>query len=125
MPVRRHRVDQIPTDEPRLLEGARLWNAGAFFEAHEVWESLWHEVAGRERDLLQGLIQLAAAYHHLSRGNEAGARYLYRRGRPRVAAWTPRHAGIAINELLAAVDADFVTGCRGRRRERRPKLLIG
>ena len=107
-----------------MLEGTRLWNAGAFFEAHEVWESLWHEVAGRERDLLQGLIQLAAAYHHLRRGNETGARYLYRRGRSRVAPWAPRHAGIAISELLRHVDADFTLMAQGKRPKGQPPLRI-
>jgi len=67
------RVDRLIRGEPRLLEGTRLFNAGSYFASHEVWEALWHEVGGKEREVLQGLIQLAAAYHHLARGNPAGA----------------------------------------------------
>ena len=101
------RFDHIPPDEPRWREGARRFNTGAFFESHDVWESLWHAVGGPERELLQGLIQLAAAYHHRRRGNTTGAQRLYATGRARVAPWAPRHAGMRLDALLADVDRAF------------------
>lgn len=46
--------------------GARLFDACAFFEAHEVWENEWRaETDERTRRFLQGLIQVAAAFHKL------------------------------------------------------------
>lgn len=48
------------------------WNAGAFFEAHEDWETLWHEAEGARREWLQGLIQFAAGFHHVVRGTSSG-----------------------------------------------------
>jgi hypothetical protein len=45
------------------LHGIDLFNHGYYWEAHEVWEGLWH-AAGREgvvADFLKGLIQLTAA----------------------------------------------------------------
>ncbi len=45
------------------LRGIDLFNHGYYWEAHEVWEGLWH-AAGREgpvADFLKGLIKLAAA----------------------------------------------------------------
>jgi hypothetical protein len=45
------------------LLGLDLFNAGYFWEAHEVWEGLW-KAAGRRgetADFLKGLIQLAVA----------------------------------------------------------------
>ncbi len=122
---RTRRFDRVPPAEPRLLEGARFFNLGRFFESHEVWESLWHEVEGKERQLLQGLIQLAAAYHHLSRNNRAGARYLYARGRARLVPWAPRHAGLAIADFLSQVDEDFAKLKRGEQPTRSPKLRSG
>ena len=39
-----------------------LFNHGYGWEAHEVWESMWHRPATRpQAELLQALIQLAAA----------------------------------------------------------------
>jgi predicted metal-dependent hydrolase len=58
---------------PRLAEGWReseafrrgfdLFNAGYYWEAHEIWELLWNHEGrvGAVADLLRGLIKLAAA----------------------------------------------------------------
>lgn len=51
-----------------IAEGVALFNAQKFWEAHEAWERLWLEADGDEKLFLQGLIQLAAAYHHVQRG---------------------------------------------------------
>jgi len=49
-----------------FARGARLFDIGEFFEAHEVWEDRWRVATDRtERDFLQGLIQVAAAFHKL------------------------------------------------------------
>jgi hypothetical protein len=49
-----------------FARGTRLFDAGKFFEAHEVWEERWRVATDQvERDLLQGLIQVAAAFHKL------------------------------------------------------------
>ena len=49
-----------------FVHGARLFDQGAFFEAHEVWEERWRvETEERSRRLLQGLIQIAAGLHKL------------------------------------------------------------
>jgi predicted metal-dependent hydrolase len=45
------------------LHGAALFNAGYYWEAHDVWEGLWHAHGrrGPVADLLKALIKLAAA----------------------------------------------------------------
>ncbi len=62
---------------PRLAEGVDHFNAGRFWEAHESWEVLWMKAEGEERQFLQGLIQLTAAYHHAQRGTLSGAARLF------------------------------------------------
>jgi hypothetical protein len=64
---------------------AALWNEGLFFEVHEVLEALWKTAAGPERQALQGLIQIAVAFHHLAHGNRRGAASLLTEGRARLA----------------------------------------
>lgn len=59
-----------------LEAAATLFEAGLPFEVHEVLEPHWANAAGNEREVLQGLIQLAVAYQHLANGNRAGARSL-------------------------------------------------
>ena len=60
----------VLTDVPEgrgLGAGRRLFNAGRFFEAHEVWEAEWLDAIGPRRLLLQGLIQVAAGLYKASR----------------------------------------------------------
>jgi predicted metal-dependent hydrolase len=59
--------------------GLDLFNRGSFFDAHEVLEEVWRSssLSVRRDHLkrhLQGLVQLAVAFHHYSRGNFVGAR---------------------------------------------------
>ncbi len=53
--------------------GIAQFNEGFFFETHETWEEIWLSAAEPDRTRLQGLIQIAAAFHHYQRGNRAGA----------------------------------------------------
>ncbi len=58
-----------------------MFNCGHYFEAHEVLEDVWRGIA-RElpfRRHLQGMVQLAVAFHHQSRSNYVGARSVLER----------------------------------------------
>lgn len=56
-----------------LAEGLHCYRTEQFFEAHEHWESVWLALSEPEKSFLQALIQISAAFHHLSRGNRTGA----------------------------------------------------
>ena len=66
--------------EDGILEGVRLFNGRKFFEAHEVLEAVWLKAEGHRKTLLDGLIQIAAAFHHHTRGNPAGFHSLLEKG---------------------------------------------
>jgi hypothetical protein len=58
-----------------------LFDAGLYFEVHEVLEPHWVRATDAvERDVLQGLIQVAVGYQHFADGNVAGARSLLELG---------------------------------------------
>ena len=63
-----------------LEEGIRLFNTQKYFEAHEALEAVWLGAGGEEKLFLHGLIQVAAAFHHHTRGNPAGFRSLLEKG---------------------------------------------
>lgn len=89
--------------EPRYLAGIVLFNRGDFFEAHEVWESLWMETFGPEKKFYQALIQAAVAAYHWSRGNAAGAKRLYHSGRKYMEPFRPVHMGLAVDDFWNAM----------------------
>jgi predicted metal-dependent hydrolase len=64
----------------KVAEGIHLFNSQKFFEAHEALEEVWLISQGKEKLFLHGLIQVAAAFHHHSRGNPAGFRSLLKKG---------------------------------------------
>jgi predicted metal-dependent hydrolase len=61
--------------------GLALFNSGRFFDAHEALEDVWREAPrhSRLRRHLQGLVQLAVAFHHQSTGNLVGAQSVLER----------------------------------------------
>lgn len=81
---------------------AVLWDRRLFFEVHEVLEEVWQRTAGPERQALQGVIQIAVAFHHLAHDNVRGARKLLQEGRERLAATA---AALPVLDAARLVDA--------------------
>jgi uncharacterized protein len=82
-------VERVPEDlvlppVESLVEAQRLLDLGRPFHAHEVLEGTWKAAPQHERDLWQGLAQLAVGLTHLARGNRTGAVTLLRRGAARI-----------------------------------------
>ncbi len=73
------------TDAASLAD--QLLREGRPFHAHEVLEAAWKSAPARERDLWQGLAQIAVGLTHARRGNARGAVALLRRGAQRVRAY--------------------------------------
>lgn len=100
-------VPRIPDDlavspaEAAAL-GRELLAAGRPFHAHEVFEAAWKTGLPGERDLWQGLAQVAVGITHARRGNPQGAVTLLRRGAERIRGY---HVG---GELFYGIDPGFV-----------------
>ena len=82
-------VERVPEDLvlaplDALAQAQQLLDAGRPFHAHEVLEGTWKAAPEHERDLWQGLAQLAVGLTHRARGNAAGAATLLRRGAARI-----------------------------------------
>jgi uncharacterized protein len=74
-----------PAEAARLADELLL--ADRPFHAHEVLEAAWKAAPERERDLWQGLAQIAVGLTHGRRGNARGAVTLLRRGAQRLSAY--------------------------------------
>ena len=90
-----------------IEDGLAAYERGDWFLAHELLEPAWmgtRDVA--ERELLQGLIKLAAAFVHAARSNPAGVAKNLRGARERLIGG--RAAGNAVGvdaaELIEAID---------------------
>lgn len=93
--------DYAPSPSEALTEAQRLLDADRPFHAHEVLEAAWKSAPEAERDLWQGLAQLAVGFTHVRRGNSRGASTLLRRAADRVAAYDPAPHDIDATALAA------------------------
>jgi hypothetical protein len=97
-----------PVDyEPRYLGGIWLFNEHDYFEAHEVWESLWLDCTGPERRFYQGLIQAAVGLYHFGNGNVRGAAKLYRSSRDYMTRYPSPYLGLDIPAFWRQMERCF------------------
>lgn len=76
-------------NKDEFRNGVILFNGAHFFDAHEVLEDVWRALPRKEprgrssrkhlRRHVQGMVQLAVAFHHASKGNFVGARSVLER----------------------------------------------
>ena len=91
--------------------GLEAYARGDVFLAHELLEPAWMGTLDLpERELIQGLIKLAAAFVHAARRNPAGVTKNLRgaRGRLENAGSAGEGVGVDVPELLAAIDGRLV-----------------
>jgi hypothetical protein len=85
-------AERVPEDlvlppAEALALAQRLIDDDRPFHAHEVLEASWKAAPLAERDLWQGLAQVAVGLTHAQRGNGRGATALLRRGSQRVSGY--------------------------------------
>lgn len=95
-------TDTVAYDS-RYLEYFVHFNAAEYFESHEVLEDLWLEDTSSDRLFLQGLIQLAAAIHHLRNRNWTGAGKLLALGTAKLSRYPAHHWSLDLESFLAEV----------------------
>jgi uncharacterized protein len=88
------------TSRESLERGIRLFNRGDFFEAHEVLEDVWRAAPPEQKRFLQGVVQLAVAFHHYSTGNRIGMKSVMERGVGNICRHRGDCCGIDLASLL-------------------------
>jgi hypothetical protein len=81
-----------------------LFNAGLFFEVHELLEGEWRRATGDLKTILQGLIQVAVGLHHHTEGNIRGALTRLRAGNEKLRRFRPAALGIDLEGLCTRVE---------------------
>ncbi len=90
-------------DQKDFQRGIRLFNQARFWEAHESWEAVWLRHPEDGRYFVQGLIQLAAAYHQLRRKIYRGFVIHLRRARERLVLFPEVFLSVDVAGLLKEI----------------------
>jgi len=93
------------SDEPRFAAAIACFKRRDFHAAHELWEMLWNEAQGPDRDFLAALVQIAAGFLKLASEQRAGAAKLFDRGSRRLEPFPARYAGLDVAALREMVEA--------------------
>jgi predicted metal-dependent hydrolase len=94
-----------PDFRTHFAEGVAHFNQREFWDAHESWETIWLVAESDVEQFLQGLIQIAAAYHHVKRGTYRGAIRLFEAGLRRLEAFPPEYCDLDRGAVEAAARA--------------------
>ena len=95
----------MPPELERKLyhDGIRLFNEHEFFDAHEVWEDIWHMAYGLKHSYYQGMIQCAVALEHYRRSNPRGVISLYKSYQTKFTGMPEVFMGLRVPAFLAAM----------------------
>ena len=97
-------MDDIKKIDILFERGKIEYQKGNFFDAHEIWEELWSDYYLKDKDFIQGLIQLAVCFVHLENGNMNGARSLLKKSTKKFIGFLPNHRNINVKELMNSLN---------------------
>jgi predicted metal-dependent hydrolase len=86
--------------EELLQLGIDLYNAGHFWNAHEAWEEVWLESERGLRGFYQGLIQITAAFVHVTRDRYPGGVKLLGEGIEKLENYPPSFMDVELALLV-------------------------
>lgn len=87
---------------PEFVQALRLWQEGQFWEVHEALEPLWKRLRGPQRELVQGVILLAAALHQARLNPKGGWRNFHKALR-HLEGLPERFEGVRLEHLIGEV----------------------
>ena len=93
---------QVPNPRRAVRDGIALFNEERYWESHESLEAAWRSATGVEREVLQGIILLAASLVHLQKDEHDIALSILKRADPKL----PQQGtmfGIDLSELKQRV----------------------
>ena len=95
--------DDLFINDSRFEIGMKLFNSCQWYKSHDVFEEIWHETGGPERQLIQGILQVAVAQVHLENSNTNGATILYGEALGRLKRYQLNNLGLDIVGLCKCI----------------------
>ena len=84
--------------------GLSAFNTKDYYDAHEHWEDLWSDYILEDAKFVQGLIQLAVGYFHISNYNKNGAIGLLTKSFNKFELYSEKHRGIDVVYIMNAIN---------------------
>jgi len=102
--IRQLDVQDVPMESAEAIKlGFALFNEERYWESHEALEEAWRRSAGAEKEILQGIILLAAALVHLQKGEDDVTLSVMKRGYEKLAGHSGEHFRVDISALKETI----------------------
>ena len=94
--------------EKLFISGLNAFNNQDYYDAHEFWEDLWSDYILKDSKFIQGLIQLAVGYFHISNSNKNGAIGLLTKSLNKFDLYLPKHRGVDVVYIVNAINKSLI-----------------
>ena len=113
-------------DKKLLHEAYDKFNSCEWYKAHDLFEEIWMELDGDERQIIQGLLQISVSQYHMQNGNINGALILLGEGLGRLNKRINLETGFNINMLCKSSQSLLIELQNGEGLEqyKAPKIVI-
>jgi hypothetical protein len=82
-----------------VVQGLQVFNAGEYFEAHELLETAWRNESRPMRELYRGVLQVGVGFYHIQRENFSGAHKLFQRAQGWLSPFPANCQGVNVEKI--------------------------
>lgn len=106
-----HIVERHEGKDEAIRRAIELFNEEKYWGAHEALEAVWKETPkGEERDLLNGIILVAAAFVHDEKDEQEICMSILRRASKKLQVWQGAYHGIDVDRMVRLVSKILSSG---------------
>ena len=106
----KHVVDETIGKEEAIEKGIDYFNYERFWECHEVLEGAWKKSEGKEKELIQGIILVAAALVHYQKNENEICLSIFNRALEKIGSAKGKYHKIDVDALRDKVSSMLRTG---------------
>lgn len=103
-------VERHMEKDEAIKRAVQLFNDERYWEAHEVLEYIWKNATGIEKEILNGIILVAAAFVHDEKNEPDVCIAILRRARIKFDRASGMYHGIATNRIVDIISESVNTG---------------
>ena len=106
----KHVIDEPIGKEEAIEKGRYYFNYERFWECHEVLEGAWKKSEGQEKDLIQGIILVAAALVHYQKNENEICLSIFNRALEKIGNAKGKYHNIDVDALSNKISSMLHTG---------------
>ena len=106
----KHVIDEPMDKEEAIEKGRYYFNYERFWESHEVLEGAWKKSQGKEKELIQGIILVAAAFVHYQKNENEICLSIFNRALEKIGNATGKYQKIDVDALRNKVSSILRSG---------------